>query len=249
MTPSTRAPSKRALAQRVTATRSIAVRVVEELFRPSQPYPKKRRARIDLAAVLIKTFSADASILLASWLLSSIANWAISALATSVPYRQAALLLPSQGLIAIFCFALPSAWLAADMAKAFSYPQALPFAGLSSVCKKVYEARLYWLLLTFCWAASLLLLCWIATGMLLVSKLILSTVLAIALHRLNQKRLSRPRSIIASGLIFLSLMTFTQVAITARLTLRLIEQKNIPTGLSNRWGLETPREFPPDDNI
>ena len=236
---------------RVTSVHAIFLRAtffrIRHLFTPKESHLQRRNStQINLVAVLVKTFSADAAIWLSGWMLSVLAHWSVATV--PVPYEKAASLLPPQWLIFVVGLSLPSAWLAADTTKALSYPQLLPFAGLPSVLKKVYESRLHQLLLTFCAMTTLILLCWLATEMPLASKLFVSAVFAIALHTLNQKTGSRRRSLLVSSLLFLALLIASQAIITARLTASFVEDKLAPLTLLNELGFgRQKREFPLND--
>ncbi len=239
---STRATSVHALFFRATFSRIV------NTFTTRRSYLQQQSsAQIKLTAALIKTFSADTAILLSGWILGLLACWSINTV--SVPYERAALLLPPQWLPFVVCLLLPSVWLAADVTKALSYPQALPFAGLPSVLKKVYEERLHWLLLSFCFTTALILLCWIATGMPLVSKLFVSAASAIALQALDRRMSSRRRSLLASGLLFFCLFTIVQMMIVTQLTTNFVEDKLAPLTLLNELRFDRPREFPTNDEL
>lgn len=241
-----RIASIRAASGRAILLRTALARVLyASAFRRTDAY--RQSTQINLTAALIKTVSVDVGILLIGWLLSLLSTGAIAAL--SIPYEKANLLLPPRWLVLFVCLSLPCAWLCVDVAKALSYPQALPFVGLASLLKKVYQQRLYWLLQAFCFITTLTLLCITATETLLVFKLFISVMVAITLH-FNQRLLSYRRRLLASSLIFLSLLTTNQAIITARLTASFVESIRAPLNLLNELILDPQkREFPLDDEI
>ncbi len=245
--PSTRAASVHALFFRAAFSRLIDTCTTKQSYLQRPYLQRQGSAQINLTAVLIKTFSADTAILLSGWLLSASASWSIGTI--SVPYKRAALLLPPQWLMFVVCLLLPSVWLAVDAVKALSYPQSLPFAGLPSVLKKVYEERFHWLLLSFFFVTTLMLLCWAATEMLLVSKLFVSAMFAIALRSLDQRMRSRRRSLLVSSLLFFGLFTIVQVMIMTQLTTNFVEDKLAPLTLLNKLGFDKQRELPINDKL
>ncbi|MEM8505374.1 MAG: hypothetical protein AAF716_19750 [Cyanobacteria bacterium P01_D01_bin.1] len=185
----------------------------------------------NLATVLVKTLCADVGMLLIGWLVGAFSIWTISTIA--VPYHRAAALLPPGWFVLISCLLFPFIWLATDVIKALSYPQALPFAGLRTVLQKSYQQRFYWLLMTFCFVANLTLLCALATKMLLISKLFVSALLVVVFHAFNKRKFSHRLSLFMASVLFLSLLFANQAVVTARLTASFAESIANSLNLNN----------------
>lgn len=150
--------------------------------------------------------------LLLGWLFSS----AISAVDATTDLSRV-VLTPPKWLI-FFSSALPALiYLGADTLTALARPNTLPFARSESQLKAIYARRFHLFLLAFYFTAILVALCWSAGSMLLVSKLFVSAVFAIALYALGQSIPSRRTSFIVSGILFLVVLITTQSFIVLKL--------------------------------
>ncbi len=218
---SPRATFARTAIVRAVLLRATFARAMNSLVPRRTRAQRKRSTRISLTFALVKTLGADTAMLLAGWLVSVLSVQAMETL--TVPYHKVAVLLPPGWFVVVGCLLLPSVWLAVDLSKALSYPQALPFAGLRSTLEKCYRQRFYLLLLAFCFVAKLTLLCMVATKMLIAAKLVLSAAFVVALHVLNRKRFSHRSILFVPSTLLLGLLFVNQSIVIVRLAASFVQ--------------------------
>ena len=158
----------------------------------------------------------DSFLALASLLIGLLLGGSVNSIETATGLSRAALLPPSW-LIVLICGLPALVFLFVDVLSAFSNPATLPFARSRGGLQKLYARRLHVLLLVGYFASILVALCWSAVNMLLVSKLFISAVFALALYALGQSIPSRRLSFVISGILFLVVLLGIQAFIVAAL--------------------------------
>ena len=174
----------------------------------------------DARSAISQSFGVDVFLFFVSLLAGVLFSGAISAIDTSSfsnGVANVSVLIPPRWFIFAVC-AFPSVvWLFLDSLSALSNPATLPFARSKAGMKAVYARRIHLGLLAFYFTAILVALCWSAFSMLLVSKLFVASVFAIALYALGQSIPSRRLSFIVSGLLFVVVLVTTQAFIVMKL--------------------------------
>ena len=158
----------------------------------------------------------DGFLAFASLLIGLLLGGSVGSIAVAADLNRAALIPPLW--FVVFVCGLPAlGFLFVDILSALSNPAALPFARSKTGLKKLYAKRLHLLLTAGYFASILVALCWSAVNMLLVSKLFISAVFALALYALGQSVPSRRLGFAVSGALFLVVLLGIQVFITAML--------------------------------
>ncbi|MEL6938141.1 MAG: hypothetical protein AAFO84_03000 [Cyanobacteria bacterium J06598_1] len=183
---------------------------------PLRPFQPPVVTPVDPRSAITQSLSVDAVLLALSLLLGVLFSSAISAVDVS-GIENVQTLKPPHWFIFGAC-ALPSLiWVFIDGLSALSNPAVLPFARSKVAMKALYAKRFHWLLLGFYFTAILVALCWSAFSMLLVSKIFVAAVFAIALYALGQSIPSRRMSFVLSGILFVVVLVTTQAFIVLKL--------------------------------
>jgi len=170
----------------------------------------------EIRSVVSQSLSVDAFAVFVSLLLGVLLSGAVGAV--KVTEDIAALpVLPPRWFIFGACVVPALLWVFVDVLSALSNPAVLPFARSRAGVKAVYAKRMHLLLLAFYFTSILVALCWSALPMLLVSKIFVAAVFAIALFALGQSIPSRRLSFIVSGILFLVVLFTTQAFIVLKL--------------------------------
>mgnify|MGYP001802336921 CR=1 FL=1 len=184
---------------------------------PLKPFqPPIESPPLPLRAVIAQSLAVDIFFLFVSFLLGVLFSSAVSAVDVTGIYNVA-VLRPPLWLIFGVCALPPALWLFIDGLSALSNPAVLPFARSRVAMKAMYAKRFHLLLLAFYFTAILVALCWSAFEMLLVSKLFISAVFAVALYALGQSIPSRRLSFVLSGVLFVVVLVATQAFIVLKL--------------------------------
>lgn len=211
---STRATSAHAIFLRVAFARAADSLLVKQGH--MRDYVRQRSSSsVNLTDVVARTLCVDTAMVLVGWLVSMLSIRAMGTLA--VPYQKIAVLLPPRWFVLASCLLLPCGWLATDLVKALTYPQTLPFAGLKTVLKKNYQQRFYLLLLAFCFAASVTLLCMVSIKTPLVLKLIVSAIFVLMFHAFSKRRRPYRFNLFATSMLLIGVLFINQAIATARL--------------------------------
>ncbi|MEL7052047.1 MAG: hypothetical protein ABG776_10145 [Cyanobacteria bacterium J06555_13] len=185
-----------------------------------EPFERQVIQPLDTRSAISQSFGVDIFLFFISLLAGVLFSGAIGAIDTgslSPNVANVGVLIPSRWFIIAVCAFPAICWLFVDTLSALSNPATLPFARSKAGMKAVYARRIHLGLLAFYFTAILVALCWSAFSMLLVSKLFVSAVFAIALYALGQSIPSRRLSFIVSGLLFVVVLVTTQAFIVTRL--------------------------------
>ncbi|MEL6551998.1 MAG: hypothetical protein AAFQ63_00855 [Cyanobacteria bacterium J06621_11] len=183
---------------------------------PLEPYQPPVSQPIDTRSVITQSLGVDAFLVVVSLLIGVLFSSAVSAVDVTGVENVSALKPPLWFIF--FSCALPAVmWVFVDGLSAISNPAVLPFARSKVAMKALYAKRFHLLLLAFYFTAILVALCWSAFSMLLVSKIFVAAVFAIALYALGQSVPSRRLSFILSGILFIVVLVTTQAFIVLKL--------------------------------
>ena len=189
------------------------VDISAEPLRPNQP-PVARK--VDTRTGILQSLGVDVALVVLSMMIGVLFGGAISGIETAEVENVGALKPPIWFIFA--ACTLPSiVWVFLDLLSAISNPAVLPFARAKTAMKALYAKRFHLLLLAFYFTAILVALCWSAFSMLLVSKIFVSAVFAIALNALGLSVPSSRLSFIVTGLLFIIVLVATQAFIVFKL--------------------------------
>ncbi len=197
---------------------------------PLEPFQPPADRQIEPRVVIVQSLLVDVCLIGVSLLAGLLFSNAVSAIDVS-GIDRVGLLKPPQWLIFFAC-ALPAVMcLFTDMLSSISNPAVLPFARSRNAAKALYAKRFHSLLLAFYFTAILVALCWSAFSMLLVSKLFVSAVFAIALYALGQSIPSQRLSFALSGILFIVVLVATQAFIVMKLEANAERANEVLNGL------------------
>jgi len=209
---------------------------------PLEPFQPPAERPINPRAVIAQSLMVDICLVVFSLLVGLLFSSAVSAIDVS-GIDRVGLLKPPQWLIFFAC-ALPAVMcLFIDTLSSLSNPAVLPFARSRVAAKALYAKRFHSLLLAFYFTAILVALCWSAFSMLLVSKLFVSAVFAVALYALGQSIPSQRLSFVLSGVLFVVVLVATQAFIVMKLDANADRADEVLDGL------DAPAEEPIDESI
>ncbi|MEO1620740.1 MAG: hypothetical protein AAFU53_06865 [Cyanobacteria bacterium J06632_3] len=176
----------------------------------------KESRSLTIGEVVSQSIGVDLFALFASLMLGVLLSSAVGAveLADGIDRFK---LVPPRWLVFVISVLPALLWLLLDGLSALSNPVTLPFARSRLGMKAVYAKRIHILLLFFYFSSILVALCWSAVSMLLMSKIFVAAVFAIALFALGQSIPSRRMSFIVSGILFLVVLVATQAFIVLKL--------------------------------
>ncbi|MEM9152237.1 MAG: hypothetical protein AAGB19_17515 [Cyanobacteria bacterium P01_F01_bin.3] len=183
---------------------------------PLRPFQPPVVQSLTTRMVVAQSLGLDVFFIVLSLLVGVLFSGAVSAIDTT-GIENVGLLKPPTWLIFAACALPPALWLFVDGLSAMSNPAVLPFARSRTAMKAVYAKRIHLLLLAFYFTAILVALCWSAFAMLLVSKLFVSAIFAVALYALGQSIPSRRLSFVLSGFLFLVVLITTQSFIVLKM--------------------------------
>ncbi len=198
---------------------------------PLEPFQPPVERQIEPRVVIAQSLLVDAFLIVISLLVGLLFSSAVSAIDVS-GIDRIGLLRPPQWLIFLAC-ALPAVMcLFIDTLSSLSNPAVLPFARSRVAAKALYAKRFHSLLLAFYFTAILVALCWSAFSMLLVSKLFVSAVFAIALYALGQSIPSQRLSFALSGMLFIVVLVATQAFIVMKLEANAVRANEVLDSLN-----------------
>lgn len=183
---------------------------------PLQPFQAPIIQPLTTKMVVAQSLGIDIFFAFLSLLMGVLFSSAVDAIDVT-GIENVGVLKPPTWFIFAVCALPPTLWILIDGLSAASNPAVLPFARARAAMKAVYAKRIHFLLLAFYFTAILVALCWSAFAMLLVSKLFVSAVFAVALYALGQSIPSRRLSFILSGLLFLVVLVTTQSFIVLKI--------------------------------
>ena len=183
---------------------------------PATPFTASAFQHRSLTTIIWQTISVDVLLAIVSVVIGLLFSRAVAGVEVTTT-TNISLLMPPLWLIFLICVLPAFIAFLLDGLSIFSNPAVLPFAGSPARVKAVYAKRIHLLLLAFYFTAILVALCWSAFAMLLVSKIFVSAIFALALYSLGQSIPSRKLSFIVSGILFLIVLIGTQVFIVRRL--------------------------------
>lgn len=176
---------------------------------PLQPFQAPIVRPLTKRRVIAQSFGVDIFLAVLSVLVGVLLSGTVNAIDVT-GIENVGVLRPPTWFIFAACTLPPAIWLFVDTLSTVMNPAALPFARARTAMKAVYAQRLHFLLLALYFTAILVALCWSAFTMLLVSKLFIAAVFAVALYALGQSIPSRRLSFVLSGLLFLAVLVTTQ---------------------------------------
>ena len=179
-----------------------------------------RNLKRDTGIAVRKSLSVDFFLIFISLLVGGLFSIAVGAVVVPADINGDlgnAFFLPPQWLIVAICLLPALLCTLLDSLSAASNPIALPFARSKSSRQAIYANRIHLLLLAFYFTAILTALCWSALSMPLISKMFVAAIFSFALYALGQSIPSTRMSFIVSGVLFLVMLTLTQVFIVLRL--------------------------------
>ena len=183
---------------------------------PLTPVTSSGPQVFEARSVIRQTLGVDAFLLFISLMMGVLCSSAIGAVDAGSDL-DTTLLRPSTWFIYVACGTPAFFGFMLDTLSASSNPLVLPFAHSENRAKAIYAKRIHLMLLAFYFTSILVGLCWSAPSMLLLSKVFVSAVFAIALYALGQSIPSRRNSFIVSGILFLVVLVTTQAFIMMRL--------------------------------
>ncbi len=183
---------------------------------PLMPFQPPINQPQSLRMAIAQSLAVDVFFIFLSLVAGALFSSAVGAVDVT-DFSDVSLLRPPYWLLFAACLLPPTLWLFIDGLSAASNPAVLPFARSRAAMEAIYAKRFHLLLLAFYFTAILVALCWSAFAMLLVSKLFVSAVFAVALYALGQSIPSRRLSFVLSGALFLVVLLTTQAFIVLKM--------------------------------
>jgi signal transduction histidine kinase len=169
-------------------------------------------ARPGSSSPVVPTLSVDFLLLFIAGVAAFLFSRAIG-LAEASQSLQEKLIAPPPWLVLVVVLIAPIWFLILDGIHTTGNRLKLPFAGGQRRAQRIYADRVHVVLLAFYFSAILVALCWSAAGMVLFSKLFLSSVFAIAIFAMGKSIPSTRLSFMLSGILFIIVLIATQTFI------------------------------------